>query len=186
MRETLSGWNQRMKWNILSVALLFPLVAACASPGGQQAQTATVQTETRRGADLPPARGETYLTVRTFVVEAAGEREVSGASCEAASDYSSARFQSPARLALPDLGPETPVVSVSCTDSTRSGSLAARARLQSSGGGGSYGQPAIGVSVGTGGYSSVGVSFGGLYGGGYGGGPAIQRAIYPELRVLLE
>jgi hypothetical protein len=178
-----------MKWNILSVALLLPLLA-CAGPGGLSSQTATmqtatVQTDTRRGADLPPARGETYLTVRTFVVEAGTEREISGASCEAASDFSSAKFQSPARLALPDLGPQTPVVSVSCTDGTRRGTLAARARLQSGGGGGGYGQPAIGVSVGTGGYSSVGLSFGRFYGGGYGGAPQVQRAVYPELRIVL-
>ena len=166
----------------------FWLVAAalsligCANQGGQTAAP-LVPSQLREGAGMPPAWGVTQVAVRAYVTEVGATREASGAACELASPYSTASFTAPATVSVPDLGPQTPVLRISCSDGARRGVADVQAALRSTNGG-LAGWPAIGVSVGTGGYS--GVSVGGFWGGGWGtSGPNVQQAVYPDAQVMM-
>lgn len=166
---------------------VWPVAVAMLAFGcAQQSATETVlvQAQQRPGVSPPPARGETQAVVRSFVTEGGRAREVSGAACEAASAYATAAFTTPARLALPDLGPQTPALNVTCSLGAQTGGAAARPQLRATNGLGGW--PAVGVSVGTGGGGGVGVSLGGFWDGGWGRGPQAQRAVYPETRVMLD
>ena len=130
----------------LRAAALALLLAGCAEmarPG-----TTTVRVEPRSDAELPLARGETQLEVRAVSADAPG-REFPGAVCDAISPYFASRFTAPARLLIPEYGSQTPEVTVSC----EAGGASGRATVapQASYTGGSFGGPAVGISVGTGG-----------------------------------
>jgi hypothetical protein len=133
------------------------------------------------GVAAPAARGETALVGRAVSAGVAGE-ELLGAACVAESPYFSASFTTPARLLLPDYGPASPVVTVSCRAGNAAGSLSAQPGPVATGG--LAGWPAIGVSVGTGSGGGVGVGFG-WYGGAVGVSSGGGPARYPELRVPL-
>lgn len=168
------------------------LLAACAGgPPGLPLGEAVVRPTSYTAPALPPAGGEAILTVRTFVTEAGAAGELA-ADCTFETEYSSGAFRSPARVALPDLGAQTPVVRVACAESGLEGAAAARAALRRGYGGV---RPTIGISIGTGyggyGHRDVGVGVGGLWGGygygpGYGYGQAGLRAVYPDLAIELE
>lgn len=155
-------------------------LAACAQQTPRGAGTAiAVQ---RSDVALPPARGETRMTVRAFEASGGEWREISGATCELTSAYFTATVQSPGDVALPDLGSQAPAIEVACSDGVRTGTQEVLPQLRS--GNGLAGWPAVGISVGTG--DRVGVSFGGFWGGGWGTGPGTRRAVYPGARVILE
>lgn len=132
------------------------------------------------GLMLPPARAETALDLRSFVVEAGRRREVTGATCALESAYFTGSFRTPARLVVPDLGPQSPVLSFACAAGPLRGTEAVRASLRGTSGLGGW--PAVGISVGTGYRSDVGISVGTLWGGHAWGA---QRAVYPDARVEL-
>ena len=165
------------------VLLATLLLAACV-PAPGATPFATVRPQPIPGATPPPARGETRLDVVAVSHDAEGrETELTGAACEARSPYFAADFTAPARLLIPDFGPNSPQVDVTCRSGSAVGRASSRPDWAWSGGFGGW--PAIGVSVGTGTQSGVGVGFG-WYGGGTGmaaGQPAIR---YPALRVAVE
>lgn len=168
---------------LLAAAAAVALLAGCAA----QSPTATaplVTSQVRPKAAIPPAWGVTQLGVRAAL--ASTLQEVA-ADCSLESPYSTARFTTPARVSVPDLGPETPVLRIACSDGTHRGTAQAQATLRSTNGG-LGGWPAVGVSVGTGGgYGGTGVSLGGFWGGGWGtSGPSVQQAVYPDVQVLLQ
>lgn len=175
------------------------LLAGCASSQGLPLDDAVVRPTRYTAPALPPARSETVFTVRSVVSEGGAVREMP-ADCTFETDYSQGAFRAPARVALPDLGPQTPVVRVVCTNGELRGAAAGRAALRRGYGGI---RPTIGLSVGTGyGYRGVGLGIGGLWGGygygpglgyglghgyGYGGyGAGGLGAVYPDLAVELE
>jgi hypothetical protein len=111
-------------------------------------------------------------------------QEYRGAACEAVSPYFTSRFAAPARVLMPDYGSAAPPVTVNCRAGAASGSATAAPEAFWSGGIGGW--PAIGVSVGTGDLSGVGVGMGWYGGGTYGNGYGVPRVRYPDLRVPLQ
>jgi hypothetical protein len=158
------------------------LVAGCtaAAPVSEP----PVQVTPTRGATWPAARGEAELVMRAVGRDAAGaERELAGVPCRATTPYYAAEFETPARLLLPDFGPASPTVTVTCRAGAAEGHGEAPPRAVQ--GGGLYGWPAVGVSVGTGDWSGVGVGVS-WYGGetGWTAGSPVVR--YGPLRVVVE
>ncbi len=154
------------------------LAAGCAA--SPELPAPVVRPGVRAGAILPPAQGETGVEVRTFVMEGGARREVAGATCRLESDGFEGSFRTPARVVVPDSGPAAPVLGFACTDGARQGSGSVRAYLRGERGLGGW--PAVGVSVGTGRHSNVGVSVGTIFGGGSWG---VRRAVYPEAEIEL-
>jgi hypothetical protein len=94
------------------------LVAACASGVPVERQVVVP------GGRFEAVSGEAALTVRTFV---AGEerREVLNADCDVVSSLYSARLVTPSRLVVPNFGPQSPELTVSC----RAGDLTGSGRV---------------------------------------------------------
>ena len=76
------------------------------------------------GVAAPVARGETQLIVRTVTAGAPGQ-ELVGAACVADTPWFQAKFTSPARILMPDLGASAPTVTVTCRSGTATGTAAA-------------------------------------------------------------
>jgi hypothetical protein len=142
----------------------------------------TVRVTPRPGVAAPVARGEAALVVRVVPAGVSGE-ELRGAACRAETQYFTADFASPARLLVPDYGASAPPVTVRCTSGTASGT--ATALPQAAWAGGMGGWPAVGISVGTGDVSGVGVGLG-WYGGSVGAAGGVPVTTYPELRVAVQ
>lgn len=160
---------------------LLLIVAGCAAPGPTPAGFATVRATPSATADVPLARGEARLVVRT-VSAAAPAEEVAGASCRAESRYFVATFTSPAVVLFPDYGASAPPVSVTCRAGARSGTAVSAPEAVWARGAGGW--PAVGISVGTGNVSGVGVGVG-WYGGGAGAATGEPVVRYPEISVPL-
>ena len=156
-------------------------VAGCVAPGVAPPGVATVRADRVANVAAPLASGETQVVVRT--VAAGSGAETTGVACVAESPWSRASFASPARVLLPDFGPQSPPVSVTCRSGAGSGSAVARPQAAWEGGLGGW--PAVGMSVGTGTNSGVGVGVGWWGGGGAGasGGTPVVR--YPDVRVVM-
>ena len=64
---------------------------------------------------VPPGRSRAALAVRTFVPAEGGWAEVTGARCEVrGAPFFHAAVTTPARLILPDLGPDAPALVAVC------------------------------------------------------------------------
>ena len=155
-------------------------LAGCVEQTGF-ASAPAVASQVRPDAALPPAFGISTVADTALVPEGGVAREVAGATCELTTPYSTASFTAPATVSVPDLGAQTPVARVRCVSGGQSGVVDARAELRQLGGYGPW--PAIGVSVGTGGYS--GVSIGGLWSGGGNASANALRAVYPDVQVMM-
>jgi hypothetical protein len=71
---------------------------------------------------VPPGRGaQKGLAVRTFVAAGEGWNEVTGARCVVTGTGLRADLVTPARLTVPDLGPDAPVLQAECTTATQWG-----------------------------------------------------------------
>lgn len=157
-------------------------LAGCATTGAAPVGVQTVQAVAKPGVAAPVARGETQLVVRTVTAGAPGQ-ELVGAACVADTPWFQAKFTSPARILMPDLGASAPTVTVTCRSGTATGTAAAPPVAAWSGGLGGW--PAVGISVGTGDVNGVGVGLG-WYGGGVGGASGVPVTRYNELRVELQ
>ena len=158
------------------------LVAGCAANGPMPASVATIRAEPRASVQPPLARGEARLVVRA-VPAATPSQEIAGATCRAESPYFTASFAAPAVLLFPDYGSQAPTVGVTCRAGTAEGTAVAAPEMVWNRGMGGW--PAVGISVGTGDLSGVGVGLG-WYGGGAGvssGEPAVR---YRDLLVPLQ
>ena len=175
----LRGGAVLSRFGAAALALLLVGCAQMAPPG-----TTTVRVEPRSDVEPPLARGETRLVVRAVSAEAPG-REFPGAVCDAISPYFASHFTPPARLLIPDYGSQTPEVTVSCEAGGASGraTVAPQASYSCCG----FGQPVVGISVGTGGgwngWDGDGVGVGLSWWGGGGGGYGEPLVRYPALRV---
>lgn len=155
-------------------ALLPAALALCACAVSQPqlpADAETVRAAARPGAELAAARGETDLIVRSF--RAADAAQLAGASCRVETPNVTAEVTSPARVLMPYYGENTPAATVTCELAGMTGRTEALAETGWSRGAGGW--PAVGVSVGTGGYNDgVGVGLG-WYGGSYNAGEPSYR-----------
>lgn len=78
------------------------------------------------GQNFPAARGEADLVVRTHTIGTDGaEREVGGATCALRSVLFTARFTTPARLRMPNFGPQSPDLMIDCAAGRLSGGVTA-------------------------------------------------------------
>jgi hypothetical protein len=147
--------------------------------------TPPVQGAPRAGVVMPPARGVTPITVRTATIRDGASAELAGATCDLSSPYTTARFPSPASVAVPDFGAATPPLTITCVSGKLRGSVLAQpsTRVAQTG---MSGWPAIGVSVGTGtgGGGGAAVSLGGFWNGGSGDGNWTE-VVYPDVLVTL-
>jgi hypothetical protein len=94
-----------------SLAAVALLLAGCASGVPVERQTVVP------GGRFSNVSGEARFIVRTALEDAAGgpRREVVGASCTALSSLFKAEFVSPSRLVVPNFGPQSPEITVSCS-----------------------------------------------------------------------
>jgi hypothetical protein len=157
-------------------------LAACAAGSGGDASLPTVRPSPVAGATLPPARGEAELVVRAVQASAPG-RDIAGATCSATSPYFAATFTPPARLLVPDFGAAAPTVTVACEAGKAGGSALVAPEAVWSGGIGGW--PAVGISVGTGNMSGVGVGVG-WWGGSTGASAGVPVTRYPAVRIPLQ
>ncbi|MEM8572535.1 MAG: hypothetical protein AAGG56_16735 [Pseudomonadota bacterium] len=158
--------------------ILLPLVlvslAACSS-GAPVQREAVVS-----GASFASVQGEARLNVRTFLPSEDGERrEVLGASCRLETSLYSLDFQTPVRLKLPNFGPQSPELSITCNANELSGTARAEIRTNWDRPPGAFGYAGYGP------YGRRGFYGGWPYGGfGY---PvsAVPVSTYPDIDVIL-
>ncbi len=158
------GIGEGMRSLMLLPALL---VAACASGVPVERQVVVP------GGRFEAVRGEAALTVRSFL---AGDerREVLGADCDVVSSLYSAKLVTPSRLVVPNFGPQSPELTVSCRAGDLTGSGRVRIITRWQGPPGYWGYPGDPFWPGT------------PYGWGWGwGGPGIPVSDYPNLNVTM-
>lgn len=116
-------------------AAAFAALAGCAGgevagfgpavTGGGRGLPAT-RAEARPDLMTPPGRRDLSLAVRTFTVGADGSRvEVAGATCSITGGTLRAAVATPARLIVPDLGPDAPAIRADCAAGDLVGAAAA-------------------------------------------------------------
>lgn len=67
------------------------------------------------GQQFVAVRGEADVVVRSYLVDPGGERlEVGGAACKVTSSLYDAQLTTPARMRLPNFGPQSPVLNFAC------------------------------------------------------------------------
>lgn len=157
-------------------------LAGCAAGGGGDASLPVVRPGPVKGATLPVAQGEADLVVRAVSGSAPGQ-EIDGATCNATSAYFAASFTPPARLLVPDFGTAAPTITVACQAGKARGSVLVPPEAVWSNGVGGW--PAVGISVGTGNMSGVGVGVG-WWGGSAGATAGVPVTRYPAVRVALQ
>ena len=79
------------------------------------------------GANFDAVQGEAALIVRSHITDAErGRLEVLGADCRVTSSLYEASLVTPARLVVPNFGPQSPQIDVAC----RAGELAGQGQVQ--------------------------------------------------------
>jgi hypothetical protein len=153
---------------LLAVALL----AGCATGVPVERQVVV------SGDRFTAVQGEAAFFVRSFLAdEIEGERrEVVGATCHVASSLDAADLVTPARLVVPNFGPQSPEIAVSWTAGDWSGAGVARIVT-------SWDQPP-GYWGGMAGPYWPGGFYPG-WDGGWWAGPGVPVSRYPDLRVIL-
>ena len=118
-----------MKKSIL-LATAVALLAACSETPVTQRSIPVTPTDSRTATGLdvygyaratgntaPRFRGTGFLNVRTTASRnGIAYSEVAGASCNLDSGLFVASFQTPANIIVPDYGPDSPAIVVTCTD----------------------------------------------------------------------
>lgn len=149
---------------------LMPLAACAGSVPVENVVTVS-------GAQFDSVRGEADLVVRTFLpAEENTRREVTGAVCELDTILYSTRFTTPARLKLPNFGPQSPELSISCRAEDWSGRAEVPVETDWAyppGGYAGYG------------YGPPGYYYGGPWGGWGWPAGAVPVSGYPDVHVML-
>jgi len=104
------------------VLLASVLLAGCAT--GVPVEHDTVV----QGGGFTNVSGEARFVVRTVLAAESGNerQEVVGARCTALSSLYKAEFRSPTRLVVPNFGPQSPEITVSCTTEKLAGTATAK------------------------------------------------------------
>ncbi len=103
------------------------LLAGCAAARGGGGGLPEVAMRPSSEVVVPPGRGQSNLAlaVRSFVPAGEGWNEVTGARCQVTGGaYFRADVVTPARLTLPDLGPDAPPLQADCTSGALHGAAA--------------------------------------------------------------
>lgn len=129
------------------------------------------------GRQFTAAQGVADTVARTYMLDAAGQTvEVAGAVCTITTSLYEAKLTTPARLVVPNFGPQSPDLDVSCSALGKSGS--ARQPIRT------HWQSAPGVP-GVWGPGTVG-PWGDPWGRPWGwNAPAYPVSLYPDIRVML-
>jgi hypothetical protein len=144
------------------------LLTACASGVAVERQVVVA------GDRFANVQGEAALLVRTFLApEGQERREVVGARCTVSSSLYGAELVTPARLVVPNFGPQSPELGVSCRADDWTGSGVARIVTRWNEPPGYWGYPAYGL------YAPFGFGFD------WYGAPAYPVSSYPDLHVTL-
>ncbi len=105
-----------MRRDLVTLLSAVGMLTACA--GGVPVQQEVIVP----GGGFAGVQGEARLTVRTYVEDAAGERnEVLGAQCDVITSLYTARLVTPARLVVPNFGPQSPELRFDCRAAELSG-----------------------------------------------------------------
>jgi hypothetical protein len=106
-----------MAMKTAGMAALVLVLAGCSSGltgserGAQEAVMKNVS-----GDFVPPARDYENVVARSFTVGAGGEwAETPGAACTAEAGRFRTQFATPAVVVMPDLGPDAPAITATCT-----------------------------------------------------------------------
>lgn len=151
--------------------LALGLLAGCA--GGVPVERQVVVA----GDRFTAVQGEAAFFVRTFLEPEGGDRqEVVGARCSVLSSLYSAELVTPSRVVVPNFGPQSPEITVTCRANDWTGSNTVGIRTYWDQPPGYWGPP--------GPYGPWGPGWG-WGGAGWWGGPAYPRSEYPDLRVTL-
>lgn len=126
------------------------------------------------GQGFANVQGEARLVVRTFIEEADGAHEVLGATCAVTSSLYETTVTTPARLVVPNFGPQSPELLFACRAGERAGA-SRRTIVTTWQSPPSYGPPGI--------WGWGGGPWG--WGGGWWGAPAFPVSRYPNVSVLL-
>ena len=131
------------------------------------------------GRQFVAAQGEADVVVRAFVLDDAGERsEVAGAACDVTTSLYDAKLTTPARMRVPNFGPQSPVLNIACAALGLKGAVQQPIAIywRTAPGyyyGGYYGPPWYGPGA-------------GWYGPGWGfPGPSYPVSEYPDVAVIL-
>jgi hypothetical protein len=156
-----------------SRGLALALLLAGCSAGGLPPGPAVVVP----GARFDGVRGESELVVRAHVEDAAGRREIAGARCAVTTGLFETEVVTPARLVVPNFGPQSPTLRIACRAGALEGSAEQRILTRWRDAPGARG-PYPGY---------VGIAVGGHWGGGLWGwsGPSFPEFVYPDVSVPL-
>jgi hypothetical protein len=109
-----------MRWiGILALAL-----AGCGGVYGGGAGLPEVTARLDTAYVAPPRRGDIGVAVRSFLPAGDSLAETRGARCAVTAGAYRAAVATPARVVLPDLGPDAPLVRADCVGASAQGSLA--------------------------------------------------------------
>ncbi len=133
------------------------------------------------GQKFVAAQGEADVVVRTYVLDPAGKpAELGGAACQITTSLYDAKLTTPARLRLPNFGPQSPELFVTCAAEGLEGAARQDINTFWQGAPGFYGGPFYGPFYGPGWYGP------GVFGPGWGmPGPGYPVSEYPDVDVLL-
>lgn len=152
--------------------LAFPLLVAACATGAPVSRQVVVP-----GGEFRAVQGEARFVVRSFLPSEGDERrEVIGARCQVVTSLYRADLVTPAQVVVPNFGPQSPEVTVSCRtpDAAGSGSTHIVTRWQQAPG--FWGDPFWGGP------------WGGPWGPGWGPGgwgPSYPVSSYPDVAVIL-
>lgn len=150
------------------------LLAGCATGGLPTGPAVVVP-----GARFDGVRGESELMVRAHVETEAGRREIGGARCTVTTGLYEVAVVTPARLVVPNFGPQSPTLRIACVAGELTGSAERSILTRWRDAPGAWG-PYPGY---------VGIGIGGVWGGGAWGwglsGPSFPEFVYPDVSVPL-
>lgn len=150
------------------------LVAACASGVPVQRQVVVA------GDRFTAVQGEAAFLLRTFLPRESGGGEVTGAVCQIVSSLYSAEAVTPARVVVPNFGPQSPELVATCRAGELAGTGGTRIVTRWQQPPGAWGYPGVGPW----GYRSA--MWGPGWGPGWGwDGPSLPVSDYPNLIVTL-
>lgn len=148
--------------------LALPLLLAACATGAPVDRQVVVD-----GGRFQAVQGEAALVVRTFLPPQGNTREeVLGAQCDVASSLYTTRVVTPSRLVLPNFGPQSPELLVTCRAGERTGSANVRIITRWQSAPGYWGYPGYGSPWGWGGWGW--------------GAPGYPVSDYPNVNVILQ
>jgi len=107
---------------LIGLAMVLAAAGCAVGPAGGGRGLDEVTTMRATGDFVPPARRYLGFAVRSFEPDPEAEwREVTGATCLVSGGAYRATLVTPARVIMPDLGPDAPPLTAECTLGARSG-----------------------------------------------------------------